>query len=69
MSEIPEEELLVIEAAEVARWAGKLDRFCAELKSHGFRIQRDGLTVRILLPEEPAGPTDAEAGQWQGSDL
>jgi hypothetical protein len=38
-------------AAAVASWTARLDGFCAELESKGFRIQRDGFNVVIETPE------------------
>lgn len=37
--------------AMISYWSGRLDGFCAELESKGFRIVRDGLSVRIYPPE------------------
>jgi hypothetical protein len=54
------------EAAElVEEWCDRLDRFCAALALGGWRVQRDGLSVRIDPPAEPgAAPTG-----WEGSSL
>jgi hypothetical protein len=39
------------EAAElVEEWVGRLDRFCAALEQQGFRVERNGLSVRIDPP-------------------
>lgn len=38
-------------AALAAYWRGRLDVFCDDLEEKGFRVERDGLTVRIFTPE------------------
>jgi hypothetical protein len=41
------------EAAElVEEWVGRLDRFCAALEQQGFRVERNGLSVRIDPPAD-----------------
>jgi hypothetical protein len=77
------DELSAGEAAElVEEWVGRLDRFCAALEHEGFRVERDGLSVRIDPPDKPPADleplfdvpehddrTEAEREGWQGSSL
>jgi hypothetical protein len=51
------EAKIAADAAQLAQqytdpehWSGRLDRFCADLESKGFRVARDGLSVWIDMP-------------------